>query len=613
MDTGGLTGGSALPEADDPVDLLVVGAGPAGLALALEAADHGARVRVVERRPDPSRPSRAMILHPRTLEVLRSLGVTDALLAHAVPSTAVQVHLGPRTIEARLDTFGLAMSRFPHPVLIRQSDVEAVLAQALAARRIPVERGVELVGFASDAHLVTAELRGSVAGAASCRYLAGCDGAVSTVRGLAGIEWAGGVYRSEVVLADVDLRGAVEPLARLVPTAAGLMFLFPLGEQAAWRLLATRPVTEPAAEPGQFGPALTAADLQTLLTSADLPVQIDSVAWSSRIRLPHRLAAAFRRGRVFLIGDAAHAHSPAGGQGMNTGLQDAVNLGWKVAYASRAGAPEDCPLLASYDRERRPVAQRVRALTRMLFWAEAGTGPLPSLARGRAVPHAAGLLAEVVRHRRPGAAWVWLLAQFWVNYRASPLTNDTRPRRLGRPWAGDRLPDESVVVSGRAVRLHDLLASPGLHVLLDRDAAGVEQVLADPDLGVHRLTSWPGHGGHGDPSRRLHRLPRGDGRPASGPGLAGSGSGEGPSSLSVSIPGCQIHDHVAGTGHAQAAPRLRQPPGRQRSAGDEHRRTAVPTRHPRRAPPRVARSPSSTGAALVVSHQLSLWIGPATR
>jgi 2-polyprenyl-6-methoxyphenol hydroxylase-like FAD-dependent oxidoreductase len=435
-----------------------------------------------------------MILHPRTLEVLRPLGVTDALLAHAVPSTAVRVHLGPRTIEARLDTFGLATSRFPHPVLVRQSDVEAVLAQALAARRVPVDRGVELVGFAPDADQVTVELRGASPATASCRYLAGCDGAVSTVRRLADIEWAGGVYRSEVVLADVDLRGAVEPVARLVPTTAGLVFLFPLGEQAAWRLLATRPVTEPAAEPGQFGPALTAADLQTLLTSADLPVQIDSVAWSSRIRLPHRLAAAFRSGRVFLVGDAAHAHSPAGGQGMNTGLQDAVNLGWKVAYASRSGAPEHCPLLASYEQECRPVAQRVRALTRVLFWAEAGTSPLPSLVRGRVAPLAAGPLGEVVRRRRPGAAGVWLLAQFWVRYRASPLSSDTRPRRRGRPRAGDRLPDEAVAVSGRGIRLHGLLASPGLHVLLDGDAERVEQVLADPDPGLHRLTSWPGHG-----------------------------------------------------------------------------------------------------------------------
>ena len=494
MDSRSLTTGSAASGDADPVDLLVVGAGPAGLALALTAVDHGAHVRVIERRPESFRPSRAMILHPRTLEVLRPLGVTDALLAAAVPTSAVQVHLGTRTLEARLDTYSLATSRFPHPVLVRQSDVEAVLAQALLARKTAVERGVELVSFAADANLVTAAFRGAIPTAAPCRYLAGCDGAASTVRRLAGIDWAGGSYRSEVVLADVDLRDAVEPVARLVPTASGLVFLFPLGEQATWRLMATRPVTEPTAEPGQFGPALGAEELQRLLTSADMPVEIGSVAWSSRIRLPHRLAAAFRRGRVFLVGDAAHAHSPAGGQGMNTGIQDAVNLGWKLAFASRGGAPAGGPLLASYELERRPVAQRVRALTRLLFWAEAGTGPLPTLVRGQLAPRAAGLLGQIVRHRPPGAAGVWLLAQFWVNYRASVLSIDTRPCPLRRPRAGDWLPDDQVLADGRSVSLHDLLASPGLHVLLDRDAASVEEALAGSDVCVHRLTSRKGHG-----------------------------------------------------------------------------------------------------------------------
>ena len=422
MDSRSLTTGSAASGDADPVDLLVVGAGPAGLALALTAVDHGAHVRVIERRPESFRPSRAMILHPRTLEVLRPLGVTDALLAAAVPTSAVQVHLGTRTLEARLDTYSLATSRFPHPVLVRQSDVEAVLAQALLARKTAVERGVELVSFAADANLVTAAFRGAIPTAAPCRYLAGCDGAASTVRRLAGIDWAGGAYRSEVVLADVDLRDAVEPVARLVPTASGLVFLFPLGEQATWRLMATRPVTEPTAEPGQFGPALGAEELQRLLTSADMPVEIGSVAWSSRIRLPHRLAAAFRRGRVFLVGDAAHAHSPAGGQGMNTGIQDAVNLGWKLAFASRGGAPAGGPLLAylragaSAGRPTSSGPDPAAVLGRGRHWASAhprpGTAGSPrrrSPGSDRAPPSAGsggGLAARPVLGELPGQRFV---------------------------------------------------------------------------------------------------------------------------------------------------------------------------------------------------------------
>jgi 2-polyprenyl-6-methoxyphenol hydroxylase-like FAD-dependent oxidoreductase len=465
------------------------------LALALQANVHGANVKVVERRGTVFRPSRAMILHPRTLENLRPLGVTDALVARALRSPRVRIHLASRAHTVQLDAFGLANTAFPGPLLVRQSDLEAVLAAALTQRGVVVKRGVELESFAQQPHLVTARTCSRDGDAeVSSRYLVGCDGASSTVRTLSRIGWSGGEYRSEVVLADVELASPVPPdTVHIVVAAPGLVFLFPLGEHATWRLLATRRATPSEVIPGAFGPPAPVAELQELLSATGWAVRIAQVAWSSRIRLPHRVADRFREGRVFLVGDAAHAHSPAGGQGMNTGIQDALNLGWKLAYASRVDDAAAEELLRSYEEERRPVARRILGLTRLLFWAEAGIAPLPRLLRSRLTPLAARGLPWLPRRASVGRLALYVLAQFWVRYRRSPLSTELRDRSC-RLRAGSRLPDYLVGCNGRRVRLHDLTATPGMHVLLARDSEALDSAAPSSGLHVHRLDSWPGTG-----------------------------------------------------------------------------------------------------------------------
>jgi 2-polyprenyl-6-methoxyphenol hydroxylase-like FAD-dependent oxidoreductase len=183
----------------------VVGAGPAGLALALQAHDHGAEVRVIERRPRAFRPSRALILHARSLEVLRPLGVTEALLAKADIAPAVDLQLGSRAVRVRLAHLALPDTAFPHLSLIRQMDVETVLAQALADRGVSIERGTELVGLREDAAATRAVLRShSAVTEAQFGFVADCDGPTSTVRAVAGVGWPGRPYPVEVVLADAE-------------------------------------------------------------------------------------------------------------------------------------------------------------------------------------------------------------------------------------------------------------------------------------------------------------------------------------------------------------------------------------------------------------------------
>jgi len=475
-------------------DILVAGAGPAGLALALQAHAHGGTVRIVDRRPEAVRPSRALILHARTLEVLRPLGVTRALLARADITPAADLRLGSHVVRVALGGLALPDTPFPHLSLVRQMDVERVLAQALADRGVKVERGTELVAVRDEPGGVRAVLR-STAGAEEARFgfAVGCDGPASTVRAQAGLGWNGRLYPVEIVLADAELDGDLPgDAAQIVAGRSGLLFAFRLGEQATWRLLGTRPATSERVVPGTFGPAVSATDLQALIDAAGLDARVTDLVWSSRVRVQRRVADRFRWGRLFLAGEAAHAYSPATGQGMNAAIQDAANLGWKLAFA--APRPDDGPLLDSYDLERRPVARQLLAMTDLAFRAEAGTGPVPSALRARLAPLAAPLLPALASRRRLVAAGIRLVSQLDVSYHGSPLSTEGTPHRRGGPRAGDRLPDQPVRVDGRSLRLHDLLAWPGVHILLDRDAAWPGDLTLGRFVHIYRLTSAPGRG-----------------------------------------------------------------------------------------------------------------------
>jgi len=476
-------------------DVLVVGAGPTGLTLALQAHALGARVRIIDRRAELCRPSRALILHPRTLEVLRPLGVTEAILDRADTAPEVHLHLGARVVRVTLAGFALPDTAFPHLTLVRQTDIEDVLDRALAARGVVVERGTELVDLEHGPSGVRATIR-SPAGLhdVDCTVVAGCDGPESTVRRLAGIAWRGKPYREEVVIADAEIDADLAPgVAHVAAARGGLVFLFSLGEKATWRILATRPAGHDLIHYGQPGPPVARAELQAFLDAAGIDARITALAWSARYALQLGLASRFRQGPLFLAGDAAHVSSPGGGQGMNTGIQDAVNLGWKLACAAAASDPD--LVLDSYDFERRPVVRQILRLTHLIFWAEASTGPLPSLLRGTIAPVGAPLIPAILGRRRLVAAGVRRVSQLRVAYSDSPLSVEGTPSLPGCPGAGHRLPDATVTTAdGRHTRLHALLARPGFHVLLHRDAAPIEHESLGPHVAVHRLTSIPGTG-----------------------------------------------------------------------------------------------------------------------
>jgi 2-polyprenyl-6-methoxyphenol hydroxylase-like FAD-dependent oxidoreductase len=440
-------------------EVLVVGAGPTGLTLALQLAGFGVGVRIVDRGADRVHESRALAIQPRTLEVLNGSGVSDDLVEYGNKTVRVRIHAGNRETGVPLFDLGLPDTAYPYLLFLSQAETERILDEHLAAG-VTVERGVELVDLADGADTAAATLRhrdGSDE-QVSAGYVVGCDGAHSTVRRLAGIGFTGGAYPQTFVLADLEADGVQPGAAHAFLSGTGMLFFFPLLRPATWRILAMRPPADPT--PPDAPVALD--EVRTLTdTYTGGAVQVRDPVWMTNFRLHHRAATRYRSGRVFLAGDAAHIHSPAGAQGMNTGIQDAVNLAWKLAHALRG--VDDPALLDSYHTERAPVGRMVLRFTDRAFTVATSTNPIVRTLRTRLAPR---LIPLVLKPRALRAYGFRILAELAIRYRRSPLSLDgPHPPRRG-PKTGDRLPDARIISNGQPTTLHRLVAAPGWHLLL---------------------------------------------------------------------------------------------------------------------------------------------------
>lgn len=446
----------------DHCDVLVVGAGPTGLTLAAWLNAFGVSVRLVDRSVDRVHESRALAVQPRTLEVLRGLGVANELVRRGNPAVRLAAHVGRRIVRVPFFDIGLDDTAFPYLLFVSQAETEQLLGEHLAAHGVRVERGVELSSFTESAGDVTCTLR-TVGGEETVRatYLVGCDGVRSTVREQAGVPFVGGRYPQTFLLADLPADGLETGDVHAFVTDRGPLFFFPLGRPAPWRLLTLAPPSF-AADPkgGSAARDLSVADLQELTDRATGGrVQLGEPVWSTAFSVHHRLAAGYRVGRVFLAGDAAHVHSPAGAQGMNTGIQDAWNLGWKLALVI-SGSPVE--LLGSYEAERRPVGVFVLRFTDWAFTASTSSGRAAQMVREQIVPR----LAPIALRFRPGRAAAFrTVSQLGIRYRRSPAVQPDR-RRRPRPRPGDRLPDARVASDGQPLWLHEMLTAPAYHLLL---------------------------------------------------------------------------------------------------------------------------------------------------
>jgi len=486
------------PEVHD-CDVLVVGAGPTGLTLAAQLRAGGASVRLVDQNLDRAHESRALAVQPRTLELLRGFGLAEELVRRGNPAVQLRIHAGSRVVHAQLFDIGLDDTAFPFLLFVSQAETEALLGDHLATAGVRVERSLRFEAFRDTGNglVCTLRHRDGTRQAVRTRYLAGCDGAHSTVRQQAGIPFLGGGYPQTFLLADLDVDGLAPGTVNAFLTDHGPLFFFPLGHPAPWRIITMRPrgsgdVSDEAAVSTH---PVSLAELQALAdTATGGRLRLRDPVWATAFRLHHRHAARYRAGRVFLAGDAAHIHSPAGAQGMNTGIQDAVNLGWKLALVARGVAPE--ALLDSYDAERRPVGAFVLRFTDRAFTAVTSSHPAARLARTHLVPR---LIPLALRFRAGRAAAFRTVSQLGIRYRHSPAVQPCG-RLAGRgPRAGDRLPDARVTRDGRPCWLHEALTGPAFHLLLcgpadawDADTVEAIRQRHSALLTVHRLDRRPG-------------------------------------------------------------------------------------------------------------------------
>lgn len=432
-------------------EVLIVGAGPVGSAAAVELVRHGVRCRLVDALPAPTHYAKAVGIQPRTLEVFEQMGVLREILDAGIQLRGQYLYTnGTETGTTDLTLppdvpFGF--------VGIPQYATERILWERLAATGIRVERGVELVGFSQDGSGVEAVLSDAHGEhTVRARFLVGCDGAHSTVRKALGLTFEGAAFPEQYMLGDVELdwsqpRGyGVRAIHQTDGVTDDALVCIPLPGRNRYRVSMRVPTDREVGVAGSeavehgigAGPGPDLADIQAVLDRlSPEPVTASHLRWSSTFRISHRIVDSYGRGRVFVAGDAAHIHPPTGAQGMNTGIQDAHNLAWKLALAvAGGGAPG---LLASYDAERRPVGEEV--VDRTVRHAQQGIG--------------AGETDRDQVMRRE--------AQLLIDYRDSPLVTAS-PADWSSPAAGTRAPDATGLtrdaVTG-AFRLFTLL--PGRH------------------------------------------------------------------------------------------------------------------------------------------------------
>jgi 2-polyprenyl-6-methoxyphenol hydroxylase-like FAD-dependent oxidoreductase len=409
--------------------VLIAGAGPTGLVLALWLTKSGVAVRIIDKAAEPGTTSRALGVQARTLELYRQLGIADEVVDAGYRVTSVNLWTGDsRAGRVPFGDMGAGLSPFPYLLIYPQDEHERLLVHHLEELGVHVERSTELVTFVESAAGVHATLKGpgGTESSSDATYIAGCDGARSKVREALGIGFPGGTYAEFFYVADVEATGPIDT-RELYGALDGLDFVavFPMRDDNHVRLIG-RVREAPGADPH----AVTFADV-SMHAMERMHLVVTKVNWFSTYKVHHRVANSFRTGRAFLLGDAAHIHSPAGGQGMNTGIGDAINLAWKLTAVVKGEATER--VLDSYEPERIGFARKLVATTDRGFTFATSQATFVRVARGflAAIVLPIALRGSILRR-----VMFRTISQIGIKYRASALSVGV----AGEVHGGDRLP-----------------------------------------------------------------------------------------------------------------------------------------------------------------------------
>jgi 2-polyprenyl-6-methoxyphenol hydroxylase-like FAD-dependent oxidoreductase len=415
-------------------DVLIVGAGPTGLMLANQLGRRGIRVEIIDRHSGPAQQSRAMAVHARTLEIYAKLGI--AAQAVALGERGVGANMwsnGTHRARVPFGDIGRGLSPFPFVLTLGQDDNERIMGAHLANYGLAVRWNTELTALVQGPGSVVATLKepDGTSRRVVARYVAGCDGGRSAVRELNGIGFPGAPYQHSFFVADTEATGPMIPdELNIYLWRDGFHLFFPMRGTNRWRVIGILPPQLRDSD------TLSFADLiPSIQSEAGTRLAFHSCAWFSTYRIHHRCTERFRAGRCFVLGDAAHVHSPMGGQGMNTGLQDAYNLAWKLALVLENRADER--LLDSYEDERMQVAQRLLHTTDRAFRMLVSTSRLAAFFRTRIF---AKMAATAMKHERTRLLAFHTLSMIGIRYPDSRLSQTMGRLPAGAPKAGERFP-----------------------------------------------------------------------------------------------------------------------------------------------------------------------------
>jgi 2-polyprenyl-6-methoxyphenol hydroxylase-like FAD-dependent oxidoreductase len=419
-------------------EVLIIGAGPTGLTLALWLTRQNVKVRIIDSKEAKPCTSRALVIHARTLELYRQLGLADDVVAngHKIEATNLWTE-GAHRAHIPIGNVGKGLTPYPFIHIYPQDYHERLLEDRLNAMGVTVQRNWELVNFNEDDEYIMAELKHTTEQPSSTKaekteffqatYIVGCDGAHSAVRRTCNIAFEGETYPQLFYVTDIEGSGpTMNGEAHVSLNGSEFMLSLAYDQDRKARLAG-------AVDEAHITKDVSELTLDDILptTIKNMELQIDKVNWFTTYRVHHRLAANFRRGRAFLAGDAAHIHSPVGGQGMNTGIGDAINLAWKIAAVVHGKA--DASLLDSYDPERRAFASILVNTTDRAFTNLVAKGYVSNFIRNWVLPTIMPILTRFDRVRNRLFRGV---SQLILNYRDSALSAGT----AGYVQGGDRIP-----------------------------------------------------------------------------------------------------------------------------------------------------------------------------
>jgi 2-polyprenyl-6-methoxyphenol hydroxylase-like FAD-dependent oxidoreductase len=445
-------------------DVVIVGAGPTGLMLACLLQRANIRFRIIDKQSDRAHESRALVIHARSMELFQNLGLADRFLSVARRSVGLRLFVhGKLQVEANFQDIADPTTPFPFVYFLSQAETERILIEHLEKQGVHIERNMELSSFHQNKNSVQGQFIQTLERTTeefSCRFLVGCDGSHSKVRHILDLPFEGAPYLQDFILADVELKWPYDSdHLSIFLSDQGVLAQFPLKENVQ-RLIITETNRNPSASED-----ITLEEVdQVARQYVRVPFELSNPVWLSRFHLHHRIVPTYQKECVFLAGDAAHIHSPAGGQGMNTGLQDAANLAWKLALVIKGIAP--LSLLQTYTQERLPVGRTLLKTTDRFF--SVATNPKKWVAhlRNLILPTAAKIVFSQAGIRR----WAFhFVSQLGIQYSPNPYLWETRRLRVHESMpslkVGARAPDAPT----NQGNLFEIFKGSSAHVLVFRD------------------------------------------------------------------------------------------------------------------------------------------------